>query len=75
MEWIPQLPPPTAPLAFEEPHYSFTVMESDPVNHIVGVVTVKGHLGLLWFSISGEELRQPRLVSSPTSCPAPSIAR
>ncbi|XP_055968334.1 protocadherin Fat 2 [Sorex fumeus] len=53
VEWIPQPPASTTPLAFEEPHYSFTVMETDPVNHMVGVVTVQDRPGLLWFSISG----------------------
>ncbi|XP_060053958.1 protocadherin Fat 2 [Erinaceus europaeus] len=54
MEWIPRPQPSAAiPLAFDEPHYSFTVMETDPVNHMVGVISVEDRPGLLWFRISG----------------------
>ncbi|XP_037657979.1 protocadherin Fat 2 [Choloepus didactylus] len=53
IEWIPQPQPSSIPLAFEENHYSFTVMETDPVNHMVGVISVEGRPGLFWFSISG----------------------
>ncbi|KAM7141484.1 protocadherin Fat 2 [Molossus nigricans] len=53
IEWIPQPRPSSVPLAFDEPHYSFTVMETDPVNHMVGVVSVEGRPGLFWFNISG----------------------
>lgn len=42
------------PLAFDETHYSFTVMETDAVNHMVGVLGVEGRPGLFWFRISGE---------------------
>ncbi|XP_057586594.1 protocadherin Fat 2 isoform X2 [Hippopotamus amphibius kiboko] len=53
IEWIPQPRPSSIPLAFDESHYSFTVMETDPVNHMVGVLSVEGRPGLFWFSISG----------------------
>ncbi|EPY88630.1 FAT tumor suppressor 2, partial [Camelus ferus] len=53
IEWIPQPRPSSIPLAFDESHYSFTVMETDPVNHMVGVISVEGRPGLFWFSISG----------------------
>ncbi|KAM9693635.1 protocadherin Fat 2 [Trichechus inunguis] len=53
IEWIPQPRPSSIPLAFEETHYSFTVMETDPVNHMVGVISVEGRPGLFWFDISG----------------------
>ncbi|XP_058148651.1 protocadherin Fat 2 [Dasypus novemcinctus] len=53
IEWIPQPRPSSIPLAFDENHYSFTVMETDPVNHMVGVVGVEGRPGLFWFNISG----------------------
>ncbi|KAJ8777143.1 hypothetical protein J1605_014526 [Eschrichtius robustus] len=53
IEWIPQTRPSSTPLAFDESHYSFTVMETDPVNHMVGVISVEGRPGLFWFSISG----------------------
>lgn len=29
-------------------------METDPVNHMVGVISVEGRPGLFWFSISGK---------------------
>ncbi|XP_017395999.1 protocadherin Fat 2 isoform X1 [Cebus imitator] len=53
IEWIPRPRPSSIPLAFDETHYSFTVMESDPVNHMVGVISVEGRPGLFWFNISG----------------------
>ncbi|KAF6280643.1 FAT atypical cadherin 2 [Rhinolophus ferrumequinum] len=53
IEWIPQPRPSSILLAFDEPHYSFTVMETDPVNHMVGVISVEGRPGLFWFNISG----------------------
>ena len=62
IEWIPQPRPSSIPLAFDESHYSFTVMETDPVNHMVGVISVEGRPGLFWFSISGEG---PRRASPP----------
>ncbi|KAM6224231.1 protocadherin Fat 2 [Rhynchocyon petersi] len=52
IEWIPRPRPSSMPLAFEETHYSFTVMETDPVNHMVGVISVEGRPGLFWFNIS-----------------------
>lgn len=54
VEWIPQPRSSAIPLAFDEPHYNFTVMETDPVNHMVGVISVEGRPGLFWFNISGE---------------------
>uniref|UniRef100_A0A8C5P376 Protocadherin Fat 2 n=1 Tax=Jaculus jaculus TaxID=51337 RepID=A0A8C5P376_JACJA len=53
IEWIPQPRPSSIPLAFDEPYCSFTVMETDPVNHMVGVIGVEGRPGLFWFHISG----------------------
>ncbi|XP_070426535.1 protocadherin Fat 2 [Equus przewalskii] len=53
IEWIPPPRPSSIPLAFDELHYRFTVMETDPVNHMVGVISVEGRPGLFWFSISG----------------------
>uniref|UniRef100_A0A5F9DQ49 FAT atypical cadherin 2 n=1 Tax=Oryctolagus cuniculus TaxID=9986 RepID=A0A5F9DQ49_RABIT len=53
IEWIPAPRPSSIPLAFDETHYSFTVMETDPVNHMVGVISVEGRPGLFWFNISG----------------------
>uniref|UniRef100_A0A8C0ZPK4 Protocadherin Fat 2 n=1 Tax=Castor canadensis TaxID=51338 RepID=A0A8C0ZPK4_CASCN len=53
IEWIPQPRPSSIPLAFDETYYSFTVMETDPVNHMVGFISVEGRPGLFWFHISG----------------------
>ncbi|XP_006893802.1 PREDICTED: protocadherin Fat 2 [Elephantulus edwardii] len=53
IEWIPRPRPSSIPMAFDETHYSFTVMETDPVNHMVGVISVEGRPGLFWFNISG----------------------
>lgn len=61
IEWIPQPRPSSIPMAFDEPHYSFTVMETDPVNHMVGVISVEGRPGLFWFNISGEGPRRTGL--------------
>ncbi|KAB5550105.1 hypothetical protein PHYPO_G00049870 [Pangasianodon hypophthalmus] len=54
IEWIRRPPPSAVPLAFEEPLYNFTVMESDKVADIVGVVSAQ-QLGSapLWFDITG----------------------
>nr|XP_048293531.1 protocadherin Fat 2 [Myodes glareolus] len=52
IEWIPQPRPSSILLSFDESHYSFTVMETDPVNHMVGVISVEGRPGLFWFHIS-----------------------
>ncbi|XP_008066005.1 protocadherin Fat 2 [Carlito syrichta] len=53
IEWIPRPRLSSIPLAFDETQYSFTVMETDPVNHMVGVISVEGRPGLFWFNISG----------------------
>ncbi|XP_048189851.1 protocadherin Fat 2 [Perognathus longimembris pacificus] len=56
IEWVPQPRPSPIPLVFEEAQYSFTVMETDPVNHMLGVISVEGRPGLFWFNISdGDE--------------------
>uniref|UniRef100_A0A8C6GSC4 Protocadherin Fat 2 n=1 Tax=Mus spicilegus TaxID=10103 RepID=A0A8C6GSC4_MUSSI len=52
IEWIPQPRPSSIPLSFDESHYSFAVMETDPVNHMLGVISVEGRPGLFWFHIS-----------------------
>ncbi|XP_027697609.1 protocadherin Fat 2 isoform X3 [Vombatus ursinus] len=53
IEWIPRPSPSGKLWAFDEPHYNFAVMETDPVNHMVGMVSVEDPPGLLWFNISG----------------------
>ncbi|XP_028906850.1 protocadherin Fat 2 [Ornithorhynchus anatinus] len=53
IEWIPWPGPSSEVLAFDEPHFNFAVMETDPVNHMVGVISTEVQSGLLWFNISG----------------------
>ncbi|KAM6972795.1 protocadherin Fat 1a [Aplochiton taeniatus] len=55
IEWIPKpvVPADAAPLAFEEPPLSFSVMESDPVAHMVGVITTETSDIPVWFEITG----------------------
>ncbi|XP_066489067.1 protocadherin Fat 1 isoform X4 [Tiliqua scincoides] len=53
IEWIPKPNPSPEPFSFEESFFSFTVMESDPVSHMIGVIAVEP-LGIpLWFDITG----------------------
>ncbi|EPY83038.1 protocadherin Fat 3 [Camelus ferus] len=53
IEWIKKPPPSPLPLTFDEPFYNFTVMESDRVTEIVGVVSVQPANTPLWFDIVG----------------------
>ncbi|MEJ1272768.1 hypothetical protein NN561_003622 [Cricetulus griseus] len=53
IEWIKKPPPSPIPLMFDEPFYNFTVMESDKVTEIVGVVSVQPANTPLWFDIVG----------------------
>nr|XP_020476445.1 protocadherin Fat 1 isoform X3 [Monopterus albus] len=55
IEWIskPELPADAAPLLFEESPFTFSVMESDPVAHMVGVVTTESSDVPVWFEITG----------------------
>lgn len=54
IEWIKKPPPSPIPLTFDEPFYNFTVMESDRVTEIVGVVSVQPANTPLWFDIVGK---------------------
>ena len=54
IEWIKKPPPSPVPLTFDEPFYNFTVMESDRVTEIVGVVSVQPANTPLWFDIVGK---------------------
>lgn len=54
ISWNSEPIPSSAPLAFEEPHFNFAVMETDPVNHMVGVISVEAGLSHLWFNVTGE---------------------
>ncbi|XP_078086838.1 protocadherin Fat 1-like [Mustelus asterias] len=53
IEWIQRPSPSTEPLAFDEPHFNFAVMETDPVNHMVGVTSTELTKSQLWFDIIG----------------------
>lgn len=53
IEWIPKPEPSEVILAFDEPFYSFSVMESDPVAHMVGVITMESVETPVWFEITG----------------------
>lgn len=57
IEWIRRPPPSPVPLAFDEQLYNFTVMETDKVADIVGVVSAQQQgSASLWFDITGEWL-------------------
>uniref|UniRef100_A0A8D0DTW5 FAT atypical cadherin 2 n=1 Tax=Salvator merianae TaxID=96440 RepID=A0A8D0DTW5_SALMN len=53
ISWIPKPLSSPDPLIFDDPHFNFAVMETDPVNHMVGVISVEAGLSQLWFSITG----------------------
>ncbi|KAM3849026.1 protocadherin Fat 2 [Vipera latastei] len=53
IDWIPKPLPTSESLAFDEPHFNFAVMETDPVNHMVGVISVDAGLSQIWFNITG----------------------
>ncbi|XP_037830702.1 protocadherin Fat 1a isoform X5 [Kryptolebias marmoratus] len=54
IEWIPKptVPADAAPLRFEESPFIFSVMESDPVAHMVGVVATESSDVPVWFEIT-----------------------
>ncbi|XP_047449674.1 protocadherin Fat 3a isoform X3 [Mugil cephalus] len=53
IEWIHRPTPATLPLIFDEPFYNFTIMETDKVAEIVGVVSLQQNTIPLWFEITG----------------------
>uniref|UniRef100_A0A8C5K818 FAT atypical cadherin 1 n=1 Tax=Jaculus jaculus TaxID=51337 RepID=A0A8C5K818_JACJA len=53
IEWISKPKPSSEPISFEESFFSFTVMESDPVAHMIGVIAVEPLGSPLWFDIIG----------------------
>ncbi|XP_068176860.1 protocadherin Fat 1a isoform X1 [Antennarius striatus] len=55
IEWLPKpaLPTDAAPLLFEESPFFFSVMESDPVAHMVGVIATESSDVPVWFEITG----------------------
>lgn len=60
IEWIKKPPPSPTPLTFDEPYYNFTIMESDKVTEIVGVVTVQPSNIPLWFDVEGKMIKIKR---------------
>ncbi|XP_049721123.1 protocadherin Fat 1 isoform X2 [Elephas maximus indicus] len=53
IEWISKPKPSLEPISFEEAFFTFTVMESDPVAHMIGVISVEPLGTPLWFDIIG----------------------
>ncbi|KAM4555445.1 protocadherin Fat 2 isoform 1-T1 [Odontesthes bonariensis] len=53
IEWVRRPPPSAEPIVFEEPHFTFAVMETEPVTHMVGIIMTETHRPLLWFHIAG----------------------
>ncbi|XP_030622122.1 protocadherin Fat 2 [Chanos chanos] len=53
IEWLPKPPPSSDTLAFDEAHFTFAVMETDPVTQLVGIISTEITQGPLWFDIIG----------------------
>ncbi|XP_063303933.1 protocadherin Fat 2 [Pelobates fuscus] len=53
IQWIPKPDPSEEPLAFDEPQFTFQVMETDPVNHMVGLISTEFINSQIWFEITG----------------------
>ncbi|KAM6924214.1 protocadherin Fat 2 [Xenentodon cancila] len=53
IEWVNSPSPSTEPITFEEPHFTFAVMETEPVTHMVGIIMTETLRPLLWFDILG----------------------
>ncbi|XP_067103311.1 protocadherin Fat 2 [Osmerus mordax] len=52
IEWVTRPTPSSEILSFSEPHFTFAVMETDSVNHMVGFITTETQR-LRWFHIIG----------------------
>uniref|UniRef100_A0A5F8H1R8 Protocadherin Fat 3 n=1 Tax=Monodelphis domestica TaxID=13616 RepID=A0A5F8H1R8_MONDO len=68
IEWIKKPPPSPVPLTFDEPFYNFTVMESDRVTEIVGVVSVQPANIPLWFDVVGGKHAREMFYILQTAC-------
>ncbi|CDQ76612.1 unnamed protein product [Oncorhynchus mykiss] len=53
IEWIVRPEPSSEPLVFEETSLVFSVMETDPVAHMVGVISTQPIDTPVWFQITG----------------------
>lgn len=58
IEWISKPKPSLEPISFEESVFAFTVMESDPVAHMIGMLSVEPPGIPLWFDIIGKHCSQ-----------------
>lgn len=61
IEWTSPEPPSAEPIAFDEPHFTFAVMETEPVTHMVGIIMTETYR-LRWFHIVGKILVPVHLV-------------
>ncbi|XP_061832499.1 protocadherin Fat 2 [Nerophis lumbriciformis] len=52
VEWVEPPPSPADHITFDEPHFTFAVMETEPVTHMVGIITTETYR-LRWFRIVG----------------------
>ncbi|XP_037636152.1 protocadherin Fat 2 [Sebastes umbrosus] len=52
IEWISRPPPSAEPITFDEPPFTFAVMETEPVTHMVGIIMTETHRQR-WFDIIG----------------------
>uniref|UniRef100_A0A665V628 FAT atypical cadherin 2 n=1 Tax=Echeneis naucrates TaxID=173247 RepID=A0A665V628_ECHNA len=52
IEWMGHPAPYAEPITFDEPHFTFAVMETEPVTHMVGIIMTETHR-LRWFDIIG----------------------
>lgn len=75
ISWVARPGPSSEPLAFDEPHFNFAVMETDPVNHMVGVISIEMGPSQVWFNITGEAQRLHCTRVSGALTPAPSASR
>ncbi|XP_063784401.1 protocadherin Fat 2 [Pseudophryne corroboree] len=53
IHWIPLPKPSDESLAFDEPQFTFQVMETDPVNHMLGLISTEPMYSWCWFDIIG----------------------
>ncbi|XP_054886595.1 protocadherin Fat 2-like [Poeciliopsis prolifica] len=53
IEWVRRPPPSSKPIAFEEPHFNFAVIETEPVTHMVGIIAIETYLDFLQYDIVG----------------------
>ncbi|KAM9795003.1 protocadherin Fat 2 [Neosynchiropus ocellatus] len=52
IEWIARPPLSEEPITFDEPHFTFAVMETEPITYMVGIIMTETHRQR-WFDIVG----------------------